>query len=341
VSNGSVPATMRASVLAGPGTLGVEERPVPVPAADEVLVRVTAVGVCGSDVHYYREGRIGDFVVERPLVLGHEAGGRIAAVGGAVDPGRVGQRVSIEPQRPCRSCGQCRAGRYNLCPDMRFYATPPVDGAFCEYVTIQADFAHPVPDAVSDEAAALLEPLSVGIWACRKAGVGPGGRVLIAGAGPIGVVVGVAARAFGADEIIVSDPVASRRERVLELGATRVLDPRDEDVRELGVDAFVDASGATPAVVAGIAAVRGGGTAVLVGMGADEVALPLAVIQRRELRVTGVFRYADTWPTAARLVASGRVDLDALVTARFTLDEVERALTADTEPGSLKSVVLP
>jgi L-iditol 2-dehydrogenase len=341
VSNGSVPATMRASVLAGPGKISVEERPVPAVAADEVLVRVTAVGVCGSDVHYYREGRIGEFVVERPLVLGHEAGGRIVAVGAAVDGARIGQRVSIEPQRPCRACPQCRAGRYNLCPDMRFYATPPIDGAFCEYVTIQADFAHPVPDGVSDDAAALLEPLSVGLWSCRKAGVEPGSRVLIAGAGPIGVVVAQAARAYGADEIIVSDPVAARRARVLELGATRALDPTAEDVRELAVDAFVDASGATPAVVSGIAAVRGGGTAVLVGMGADEVALPLAVIQRRELVVTGVFRYADTWPTAARLAASGRVDLDALVTARFTLDEVEQALNADTAPGSLKSIVVP
>ena len=337
----ALPVSMRASVLSGASSISVEQRPIPAVQSDEVLVRVAAVGVCGSDVHYYREGRIGDFVVEGPLVLGHEVSGRIAAVGAGVDPGRIGQRVAIEPQRPCRVCWQCKSGRYNLCPDMRFYATPPVDGAFCEYVTIQADFAHPVPDSVSDEAAALLEPLSVGIWACRKARIMPGSRVLIAGAGPIGVITAQAARAFGAAEIIVSDPVADRRQLVERFGATWTLDPTAEDVAGLGVDAFIDASGATPAVISGITAVRGAGVVVLVGMGADQIALPIPVIQNRELTITGVFRYTDTWPTATGLVASGQVDLDSLVTARFGLDDVDKALDADQNPGSLKTVVVP
>jgi L-iditol 2-dehydrogenase len=337
----ALPVSMRASVLSGASSISVEQRPIPAVQSDEVLVRVAAVGVCGSDVHYYREGRIGDFVVEGPLVLGHEVSGRIAAVGAGVDPGRIGQRVAIEPQRPCRVCWQCKSGRYNLCPDMRFYATPPVDGAFCEYVTIQADFAHPVPDSVSDEAAALLEPLSVGIWACRKARIVPGSRVLIAGAGPIGVITAQAARAFGAAEIIVSDPVADRRQLVERFGATWTLDPTAEDVAGLGVDAFIDASGATPAVISGITAVRGAGVVVLVGMGADQIALPIPVIQNRELTITGVFRYTDTWPTATGLVASGQVDLDSLVTARFGLDDVDKALDADQNPGSLKTVVVP
>jgi L-iditol 2-dehydrogenase len=224
---------------------------------------------------------------------------------------------------------------------MRFYATPPVDGAFCEYVTIQADFAHPVPDSVSDEAAALLEPLSVGIWACRKARIVLGSRVLIAGAGPIGVITAQAARAFGAAEIIVSDPVADRRQLVERFGATWTLDPTAEDVAGLGVDAFIDASGATPAVISGITAVRGAGVVVLVGMGADQIALPIPVIQNRELTITGVFRYTDTWPTATGLVASGQVDLDSLVTARFGLDDVDKALDADQNPGSLKTKVVP
>ena len=153
-----------------------------------MLVEVAAVGVCGSDVHYYRHGRIGDFVVDAPMILGHELSGRIAAVGAGVDPGRVGQRVAVEPQHPCRRCGQCTAGRYNLCPHMKFYATPPVDGALCRYVTIDAEMAHPVPDSMSDEAAALLEPLSVAIATMRKAHVAPGTSILIAGAGPIGVI---------------------------------------------------------------------------------------------------------------------------------------------------------
>ncbi len=130
-------------------------------------MQVAAVGVCGSDVHYYEHGRIGDYVVDHPLILGHELSGRIAAVGSAVDPARIGNRVAVEPQRPCRNCKQCKAGRYNLCPDIEFYATPPIDGAFAEYVTIQSDFAYDIPDSVSDEAAALIEPLSVGSLGLR------------------------------------------------------------------------------------------------------------------------------------------------------------------------------
>ncbi len=204
---------MRAAVLVEPGLIEIHERPVPTPAPGEVLVRVSSVGVCGSDTHYYRHGRVGTFVVEAPLILGHEAAGTIAAVGSGVADSRVGQRVSIEPQDPDPDSAETRSGRYNLCPHMRFFATPPVDGALCDYVTIGAAFAHPVPDTMSDDAAALCEPLSVGIAAVRKAAVTGGARVLIAGAGPIGVVVAQVARAFGATEIVVSDPDGARRER--------------------------------------------------------------------------------------------------------------------------------
>lgn len=335
--------TMRASVLAEVGILRIEDRPVPVPAARQVLVEVAAVGVCGSDVHYYRHGRIGDFVVEDPMILGHELSGRITAVGDGVDPARIGQRVAVEPQFPCRRCRQCRAGRYNLCPEMRFYATPPVDGAFCRYVTIDADMAHPVPDSVSDEAAALLEPLSVAVATMRKAHVAPGTSVLIAGAGPIGIICAQTARAFGAARIVVTDPVASRRESALRFGATEVLDPTAVDIAALDpqVDAFVDASGAAPAVVSGIRAVGPAGHVVLVGMGSGDVALPIGHIQNMEINVTGVFRYTDTWPAAIHLVASGAVDLDAMVTGRFDLEHVGEALDSDTDPASLKSIVIP
>lgn len=175
---------MRASVLHPDGALTIDERPVPQPAAGEVLVRVGAVGLCGSDAHYLRHGRIGEYVVTAPIVLGHEAGGVIVGVGAYVSASRVGQRVSIEPQTPDMASPESRSGRYNLCPHMRFFATPPVDGALCEYVTIGDAFAHAVPDHVSDEAAALCEPLSVAIAAIRKAEVAVGDSVLIAGAGP-------------------------------------------------------------------------------------------------------------------------------------------------------------
>lgn len=224
---------------------------------------------------------------------------------------------------------------------MRFYATPPVDGALCEYVTIQAPFAHPIPDVVSDDAAALLEPLSVGIWSSRKARIAPGSRVLVAGAGPIGVMVAQAARAFGATEVIVSDPSAPRREKAQQLGATHTIDPGTESVAGLDVDAFIDCSGATAAVQSGIRAVRAAGVVVLVGMGEDEIPVPIPTIQNRELLVTGVFRYTDTWPIAAQLVATKQVDLEPLITARFDLDHTEEALNADLVPGSLKAVVQP
>ncbi|MCQ8278484.1 NAD(P)-dependent alcohol dehydrogenase [Acetobacteraceae bacterium KSS8] len=335
----NIPNRMRAAVLMEKGVVRMEDRPVPTPAADEVLVKVASVGVCGSDVHYYREGRIGDFVVEQPLVLGHEVSGRIVAVGADVSPSRLGQRVSIEPQRPCRRCAQCLSGRYNLCPKMEFYATPPIDGAFQDYVAIQDMFAHAVPDTVSNDAAALFEPLSVGIWSCRKAAIAPGARVLIAGAGPIGVMTAQCARAFGAAEVIITDLMPARRDTALRFGATLAIDPSRDSVETLGVDAFIDCSGAAPAVRSGIRAVRGGGHAVLVGMGADEIPLPVTVIQVREITLTGTFRYADTWPAAVHLAASGAVDLDGMITSTFDLEHTKEALEATHDPAQLKPVV--
>ena len=338
-----IPTTMRASVLLTKEKIAVEDRPLPVLEPDEVLIKVSSVGVCGSDVHYYKEGRIGDFVVESPLILGHEAAGTIVAVGASVAAERVGERVSIEPQHPGATSPETMSGRYNLDPHMRFYATPPVDGAFAEYVKIQSHFAFAVPDNISDDAAALMEPLSVGIAAARKAGITAGSRVLVAGAGPIGVIAVQVAKAFGATEIFVSDLDGARRQQALEFGATATINPMDTDIAglDLNVDAFIDASGATPAVLAGLRAVRPGGAVVLVGMGADEIAMPVSVIQNRELMITGVFRYANTWPTAIELVRTGRVDLDRMVTGRYGLDQVEEALNASTLSTSLKTIVAP
>lgn len=337
------PANMRVSVLLAKDKISIEQRPVPALAADEVLVKVSSVGVCGSDVHYYKEGRIGDFVVEQPLVLGHEAAGTIVAVGASIATDRIGERVSVEPQHPSATSAETMSGRYNLDPHMEFYATPPVDGAFAEYVKIQSHFAFAVPEEVSDDAAALMEPLSVGIAAARKAGITAGSRVLVAGAGPIGVIAVQVARAFGATEIFVSDLDEARRQQALEFGATGVIDPRETDIAELNlrVDAFIDASGATPAVLSGLRSVRPGGVVVLVGMGADDIALPIPVIQNNELVITGVFRYANTWPTAIELVRTGRVDLDRMVTGRYGLDQVEEALNASTLSTSLKTIVVP
>jgi len=224
---------------------------------------------------------------------------------------------------------------------MEFYATPPIDGAFAQYAVIQADYAFPIPDSMSLEAAALCEPLSVGIWTNQKAGTRPGSRVLIAGAGPIGIIVMQVAFAFGAAEVIVSDIAGTRRAAAERFGATRTIDPTADDVTDLGVDIFVDASGAEPAVKAGILALKPGGRAVLVGMGKDEIALPVSRIQAREIELTGVFRYANTWPLAIQLAASGKVDLDSLVTSRYPLEQVEEALAKAVDPQALKVVVTP
>jgi L-iditol 2-dehydrogenase len=338
-----LPTSMRACVLTAPRRLEIQERRLPVPADDEVLIAVTAVGVCGSDVHFWHEGRLGDWVVNEPLVLGHESGGRIVAVGAQVSSDRIGQRVSIEPQRPHPSSAETLAGHYNLDPAMHFYAVPGTDGAFAEYVTIQSHFAWPVPNSVSDDAAALLEPLSVAIATARKAHFAPGDRILIAGAGPIGILIAQTARAYGASDIYISDPSQQRRDQALALGATHTLDPQTDTIGELGlaVDAFIDASGAASAVRQGILEVRSAGHVVLVGMGAAEFPLPITVIQNRELLVTGAFRYANTWPTAIDLVRRGLIDLDSMVTGHFGLSDVDAALASTTQPGVLKSIVTP
>jgi L-iditol 2-dehydrogenase len=331
-------------VLRRPGDVVVEERPIPRAGPAEVVVRVSSVGVCGSDTHYYDHGRIGRFVMEKPLVLGHEAAGEVTDLGPGVTRLTVGQRVSIEPGVPDLTCTQCLAGRYNLCPNMQFFATPPIDGAFAEYVVVHEAFAHPVPEGIGDDAAALLEPLSVGIWACTKAGVTAGSRVLITGAGPIGLVSVQTALAFGATEIIVSDVNPARLALALELGATTVVDARDSSVTELETPPgiLLECSGHPPAINEAIRALGPAGRAVLVGMGGDEIPLPLSVVQERELEVTGTFRYANTWPTAIALVASGRVDVDRLVTGTYRLDQVEQALTAGRrDRGSVKVVVHP
>ena len=335
---------MQAAVLRAAHDLILDDRPVPQPGPREVLVRIKSVGVCGSDVHYYEHGRIGEHVVREPLVLGHEPSGEVVAVGAEVTRLTVGQRVSIEPGVPCLSCEQCLAGRYNLCPRMRFLATPPIDGAFCEYLAVHEAFAHPVPDTLSDDAAAMLEPLSVGIWACRKGRVEPGSRVLVNGAGPVGLLAAQSALAFGAARVVVADVSESRLALAGRLGATDIVDVRSATLGESGVepDVLLECSGHPEATVAAMRTLAPAGRAVLVGMGAEVLRLPLPYLQNREIELVGTFRYANTWPTAIALAASGRVALDALVTGHYSLPDVGAALTAGrTDASTVKVVVTP
>ncbi|MEV8638119.1 NAD(P)-dependent alcohol dehydrogenase [Streptosporangium sp. NPDC051023] len=336
--------TMRVAVLRGVGKIVLEERPRPEPGPGEVLVRVASVGTCGSDVHYYEHGRIGDFVVEAPLVLGHEPSGTVAATGAGADRHRPGQRVSVEPGTPDFTCPQCLAGRYNLCPGMRFFGTPPIDGAFCEYVVVREEFAHPVPDTMSADAAALVEPLSVAVWACGKARAGPGARVLVTGAGPVGLLCLQAALAFGATDVMITDVNPVRLGMARDLGASVALDVGENDLADVAFqpDVLLECSGDPAVAGEAVREVGRAGRVVLVGMGGDEITLPLSHLQTRELEVTGTFRYANTWPSAIALAATGRVRLDALVTGHYGLAEVERALTAGArDPGLVKAVVRP
>ena len=332
-----------AAVLERPRRIELRELTVPSPGERELLIQVQSVGVCGSDVHYYEEGRVGDFVVRSPLVLGHEAAGVVAGAGphaGRIQPGTL---VAIEPGLPCRACPQCRAGRYNLCPDVRFLATPPVDGAFTRYLTVPEDFCHPVPPSLTADAAALIEPLSVGIWACRRAGIGIGDQVLITGAGPVGLLAALAARAAGASPT-VCDINPARLARARDLGIQRTANLREQDIAGLGrYDAFLECSGADGIAAAGLAALRPAGRAVLVGMSAgDDITLQLSLLQTRELTVTGSFRYANTYPAAIALAATGALPLAGLVDAVFPLGQAADALQATrNDPSLLKVIVHP
>jgi L-iditol 2-dehydrogenase len=336
-------STQQRSRLVEPRVIDTEEVPIPEAGPGQVLIEVAAVGICGSDVHYFEHGRIADFVVREPLVLGHEASGTIRAVGVGVPEDRVGQRVALEPQETCGRCRECLAGRYNLCPYVEFFATPPIHGAFAQYVVLSAHRAHPVPDNVSDEAAALIEPLSVAVWAAHKAAIEPGDRVLVTGAGPVGLVCADVARARGA-YVLVSDTNPNRLVVATERGAGAVVDvtsgPLADQIEP--VDVIIECSGAGPAVQDAFTVAAPAARIVLVGMGAATMELPVATIQIKELQVTGTFRYANCYPAAIALAASGAVDLDGLVTARFGLAEVADALqAAKRDPATLKPMVYP
>lgn len=301
-----------------------------------MLLKMDSVGICGSDVHYLVHGRIGDFIVKAPMIIGHESAGIVHQVGKSVKSLKVGDRVAIEPGVPCRYCDQCKAGKYNLCPDMVFCATPPVDGNLSRYYAHAADFCYKLPDHVSMEEGALLEPLSVGIHACRRAKVGLGTTVLILGAGPIGLASLIAARSMGAGKTIITDIVADRLEVAKkEFGATYSLLSKGLTEEELvkkihetlgeQPEVSVECSGAEPSVRLALLATKSGGCAVMVGCSAPEVKVPLVTSCVREVDIRGVFRYCNDYPSALALVASGKYNVKKLVTHHFDITETNKA----------------
>ncbi|RLI37038.1 NAD(P)-dependent alcohol dehydrogenase [Candidatus Bathyarchaeota archaeon] len=322
---------MKVAVLHKALDMRIEEMDIPEIGPGEVLVRIRSVGICGSDVHYYLHGRIGSFVVRKPIILGHECSGDIVEVGEKVENLKVGQRVTIEPGFVCGKCRYCREGRYNLCRKVRFYGTPPDNGAFAEYVSAPAENAYPIPDNMSYEEGAMIEPLAVGMMAAKRGSVTVHDRVAILGAGPIGQMVLQAVKAHGVLEAYITDVVDYRLEYAERLGADVTINPEREDVvgRILnltggeGADVVIDASGAPQAVRQAFEAVRPGGRIVLVGMYPFiSFEVPLLLTVMKEIDVLGVFRYANVFHDAIRCVSSGRVDVKSLITHRFPLDRI-------------------
>lgn len=303
-----------------------------------VLLRVRQVGICGSDMHYFEHGCCGAFVPTRPFVMGHELTAEVAAVADDVTSPQVGARVTVNPARACGFCHYCKAGRGNLCRKTIMLGsastTPPTDGAFAEYVTVRADQCHVLPPQISDGLGAMMEPFAVALHAVKRAGSVAGKRVLVTGGGPIGLLVLITARAFGATPVALSDVVEARRQSALGFGADAVLDPAANDladqVRELagdGFDVVFEASGAPPALRQAFDLVRPGGTIVQIGtLGAADVPLPANQLMAREIHLIGSFRYGDVFGEAIRLVETGRVNLEPLISEVFPLQDLPAAM---------------
>jgi L-iditol 2-dehydrogenase len=338
-TQGEINMGNRAAVMTGLGAISIEERPEPTPGPLEAVVRVEAVGVCGSDTAYFKVGRIGDYIVNGPIVLGHEVAGQVVAVGSDVKTVKPGDRVAVEPGTPCRNCRECMGGRYHLCLDLVFLATPPYDGALIEHLLIDSRNLFPMPSAMTYEEGALLEPLSVGIWGCHRAGLQPGDDVLVTGAGPVGLLAAAAARAFGAGTVTITDVKDFRLELAKSMGFET--ERGDEPSGRL-FDVLLECSGAGGALAAGLYRLRPAGRAAMVGMPKEDVTLPLAKLNPRELTIGTVNRYAHTWPLAIELVASGRVDVKPLITHHFGLAQTAEALTLSSRvPDSVKAVIHP
>lgn len=326
---------MKVAVMEGIGKMGYIERPIPTPKANEVLVKLEYVGICGSDMHYYETGAIGAYVVEPPFVLGHEPGGVVVAVGEDVKHLQVGDRVALEPGKTCGHCEFCRTGRYNLCPDVVFFATPPVDGVFQEYVAHEADLCFKLPENVSTLEGALIEPLAVGFHAANQGGAHAGQVAVVMGAGCIGLVSMMALKAEGVSKVYVVDIMQKRLDKAMELGADGVINGKDEDAVEAvmrltegaGCDLVIETAGTEFTTRQCIRMTKKGATIVLVGYSkTGEMTLPMSMALDKELTIKTIFRYRHIYPMAIDAVASGRVNLKGIVTDVFDFDDLQNAM---------------
>lgn len=341
---------MKVAVMLGIGKMGFEERDIPQPKDDEVLVKLEYVGICGSDLHYYESGAIGDYVVKPPFVLGHEPGGTVVEVGKNVTHLKVGDRVALEPGKTCGHCEFCKTGRYNLCPDVVFFATPPVDGVFQEYVAHEAGLCFKLPDNVSTMEGALIEPLAVGFHAARQGGAQAGQVAVVTGAGCIGLVSMMALKAMGVSKVYSVDVMDKRLDKALELGADGVINGSREDavkkVMELtggmGCDLVIETAGTEITTRQAVQMTKKGATIVLVGYSkAGEIKMPISLALDKELTFKTVFRYRHIYPMAIDAVASGRVNLKGIVTNEFALDDIQEAMdeSVNNKADIVKAVV--
>lgn len=341
---------MKVAVMLGIGKMGFEERDIPQPKDDEVLVKLEYVGICGSDLHYYESGAIGDYVVKPPFVLGHEPGGTVVEVGKNVTHLKVGDRVALEPGKTCGHCEFCKTGRYNLCPDVVFFATPPVDGVFQEYVAHEAGLCFKLPDNVSTMEGALIEPLAVGFHAARQGGAQAGQVAVVTGAGCIGLVSMMTLKAMGVSKVYSVDVMDKRLDKALELGADGVINGSREDavkkVMELtggmGCDLVIETAGTEITTRQAVQMTKKGATIVLVGYSkTGEIKMPISLALDKELTFKTVFRYRHIYPMAIDAVASGRVNLKGIVTNEFALDDIQEAMdeSVNNKADIVKAVV--
>lgn len=325
---------MNVAVMTGIEQISMIEREIPALKANEVLIALEYVGICGSDLHYYEHGAIGDYVVKPPFVLGHEASGRIMEVGEQVHHLKVGDKVAIEPQKTCGKCEYCKSGRYNLCPDVEFFATPPVDGVFQEYVAFPADLCFKLPENVSTLEGALMEPFAVGFHAAMQGEARVGKQVLIMGAGCIGLVSMLACKTMGVSEITMVDMEEKRLSKAKELGATHTIlasDPQmQEKLRSIGgqgFDVVIETAGSPQTAKQSIYYSKKGANVVFVGYSRDEeILFPMNAALDKELTLKTVFRYRNHYPTIIQAVATGNIPLKDIVSAVYPFDKIKQAL---------------
>jgi L-iditol 2-dehydrogenase len=305
---------MNAVLLTANRVMELGKWPKPEPAKGDVLVKVMHTGVCGSDLHFYEHGRIGQFVVKYPFILGHESAGEVVAMGEGVTSLKIGDRVAMEPGCTCGQCEFCKSGRYNLCPDVQFFAAPPVQGTLCDIVAHPASMCFKLPDNVSTLEGALVEPLAVGFHAARLGQAAPGKTAVVLGSGCIGLVSMLALRAHGVGTVYITDLVEKRLERARELGATEAIniagcDPvqRVMDLTDgRGVDIVVETSGNSRASFTTVDYVAMGGKIVMVGLSPDPVfEFNFGKIMFKEAAIETVFRYRNCYPAAIAAIAAG------------------------------------